>query len=119
MAYSIEARVPYIELGCVDAALSLPPEEKIREGYTKYPLRRLAEKILPHTIAWRREKIGFEAPTQIWLNQHQSVMEKEIQNSRILKHICKFAPRLEKLRLEIQWRLYNIAVWERLYNVQP
>jgi asparagine synthase (glutamine-hydrolysing) len=119
MAYSIEARVPYIELSCIDAALSLLPEEKIREGYTKYPLRRLAEMILPYTIAWRREKVGFEAPIQIWLNQHQSIMENEIQNSRILKHICKFVPALRQLRLELRWRLFNIAVWERLFRVQP
>jgi asparagine synthase (glutamine-hydrolysing) len=119
MACSIEARVPYIELNCIETALSLTPEDKIREGYTKYPLRKIAEKILPYTIAWRKEKIGFEAPTQIWLNQHLIIMQNEIQKSRILKHICKFVPGLEKLRLEMRWRLYNIAVWERLYNVQP
>lgn len=119
MAHSIEARVPYVELNCIEAALSLPSAEKIREGYTKYPLRKLAERILPYSIAWRREKIGFEAPTQIWLNRHHSIMENEIQNSKILKRICRFIPNLKKLRLEMQWRLYNIAVWERLFNVQP
>jgi asparagine synthase (glutamine-hydrolysing) len=119
MAYSIEARVPYVELGCIQAALSLYPEEKIRKGYTKYPLRKIAEKILPYTIAWRREKIGFEAPAQLWLDQYQSIMQNEIQHSRILKRICKFLPELKKLKLEIRWRLYNIAIWERLYHVQP
>lgn len=119
MAHSIEARVPYIELSCIETALSLPSDEKIREGYTKYPLRKLAEKILPYTIAWRRNKIGFEAPTEIWLSKHNGIMKSEIQNSRILKHICRFVPELEGLKLEIQWRLYNIAVWERLFNVQP
>ena len=119
MAYSIEARVPYIELSCIETALSLSPEDKIRGGYTKYPLRKIAEKILPYTIAWRREKIGFEAPTQIWLNQYRGIMQNQIQHSRILKRICKCLPNLKKLRLEMQWRLYNIAVWERLYNVQP
>ncbi len=118
MAFSIEARVPYIELNCIQSALSLPSEEKIKEGYTKYPLRKLAEKILPFHIAWRREKIGFEAPTDIWLNKHQSIMEKEIRDSKILKHICRYIPDLKKLKLEIRWRLYNIAIWERLYNVQ-
>ena len=119
MAYSIEARVPYVELGCIETALSLRSEEKIREGYTKYPLRRLAEEILPYAIAWRRDKIGFEAPAEIWLNRHRSIMENEIKNSKILKRICKFIPDLKKIRLEMRWRLYNIAVWERLYNVQP
>ncbi len=118
MAHSIEARVPYIELGCIEAALSLPPEEKIREGYTKFPLRIVARDILPYAIASRKRKIGFEAPTKIWLRKHNGIMQNEVQKSEILKRVCEFIPDLNSLKAEMCWRLYNIAVWERLYNVQ-
>jgi asparagine synthase (glutamine-hydrolysing) len=118
MAHSIEARVPYIELGCIEVALSLPPEQKIREGYTKFPLRKIAEDILPNAIASRKRKIGFEAPTEIWLRKHNNIMQNEVQESEILKRVCRFIPDLNKLKAEMRWRLYNIAVWERLYHVQ-
>jgi asparagine synthase (glutamine-hydrolysing) len=118
MSHAIEARVPYIELSCISAALSLLPEEKIRDGFTKYPLRVIAKDILPSSIAWRREKIGFEAPSRTWLDNHHMIMQLELSNSKILDHICAYLPDPEQLNPEIQWRLYNIAVWEKLYHVQ-
>jgi asparagine synthase (glutamine-hydrolysing) len=118
MAHSIEARVPYVEIGCIETSLRIPPGQRIRGGYTKYPLRRIAEKILPASIAWRKNKIGFEAPSAVWLGQQRPLMVKDIEHSGILRKVCQSIPPLEQLGLEMQWRLYNIAVWERLFNVQ-
>jgi asparagine synthase (glutamine-hydrolysing) len=117
MAFSIEARVPFIEADCVYTALDLPAAEKIRGGYTKYPLRKLAEEILPGEIAWRRNKIGFEAPADLWLKRHQAVMHAEIDRSCVLNRICNRIPDLGTLNTEMQWRLYNIAIWERMFDV--
>ncbi|NPU86187.1 MAG: asparagine synthase (glutamine-hydrolyzing) [Syntrophaceae bacterium] len=117
MAFSIEARVPFIEADCVRTALDLPAAEKIREGYTKYPLRKLAEEILPGEIAWRRNKIGFEAPADLWQKRHQAVMQAEIDRSCVLNRICNRIPDLGTLNTEMQWRLYNIAIWERMFDV--
>ncbi len=118
MAHSIEARVPYVEVDCIETSLRIPPAERIRNGYTKYPLRCLAERILPPSIAWRRNKFGFEAPVSLWLGRHRPLMGREVRDSAILRQICRFLPPLESLGLEMQWRLYNIAIWERLFNVQ-
>ena len=118
MANSIESRVPYVEVDCVETSFRIPTESKIRNGYTKFPLRRIAEKILPATIAWRRNKYGFEAPTALWLKTHKPLMAGEIVDSKILKTICQSMPDLAKLGLEMQWRLYNTALWERLFHVE-
>jgi asparagine synthase (glutamine-hydrolysing) len=117
MAHSIEARVPFVELNCIETGISLRPEEKICKGFTKYPLRLLAEKILPKLIAWRTYKIGFEAPTQLWLSQHQDHMQKMVDESLLLKTICRNIPRLKNINLEMRWKLYNVAVWEKQYKV--
>ena len=117
MAHSIEARVPFVELNCIETAISLRPEEKICNGFTKYPLRLLAEEILPKSIAWRTNKVGFEAPTQLWLSQHEDRMQKMVDGSLLLKNICKDIPRINKLNLEMRWKLYNVSVWEKQYNV--
>jgi len=117
MAHSIEARVPYLSHCCVEAALSLPPTDKINKGYTKYSLRQLAEKILPVSIAWRRNKFGFEAPNELWLKKHLPVMKNQVSASMLLKSICSRIPDLQELSLDMQWKLYNIAVWESQYSV--
>lgn len=118
MAHSIEARVPYVDHCCVERALLIEAREKIKDGYTKYPLRELASTILPTSIAWRKKKIGFEAPEQIWFQQHCGKMQQEVINSTILKKICAQIPNLRKTTFDIAWRLYNIAVWERIYNIE-
>jgi asparagine synthase (glutamine-hydrolysing) len=80
-------------------------------------LRKLAEEILPGEIAWRRNKIGFEAPADLWLKRHQAVMHAEIDRSCVLNRICNRIPDLGTLNTEMQWRLYNIAIWERMFDV--
>jgi asparagine synthase (glutamine-hydrolysing) len=117
MAHSIEARVPFVEMNCIETAISLQPEEKIRNGFTKYPLRLLADKILPKSIAWRTNKIGFEAPTKLWLGKHENHMQVMVDDSPLLKRICRDVPRLNSLNLDMRWKLYNVAVWERQYHV--
>jgi len=104
-------------LNCIETGISLKPEEKICNGFTKYPLRLLAEKILPECIAWRTNKIGFEAPTQLWLGQHENHMQKRVDESLLLRNICRNIPRLKTINLEMRWKLYNVSVWEKQYNV--
>jgi asparagine synthase (glutamine-hydrolysing) len=117
MAHSIEARVPFIEHRCIENAVAQDPKNKIRNGFTKHPLRILADKILPNEIAWRTNKIGFEAPDAIWLEQHLSLMNEAVNESIILKYICKNIPDLSKQPLGVRWKLYNLAVWEKQFNV--
>ena len=118
MAHSIEARVPFVETNCIETAVSLNPGDKIRNGFTKYPLRLLADAILPHSIAWRTNKIGFEAPTKLWLDQHDHHMQEQVDQSALLKHVCFHVPKLNTLTLDMRWKLYNISVWERQYDLE-
>lgn len=117
MAHSIEARVPFIEWNCIETAVSLPPEDKIRRGFTKYPLRLLADEILPEAVAWRKNKVGFEAPARLWLDRHADRMQEMVDGSALLRHVCREVPDLRGLTLEMRWRLYNVSVWEKQYGV--
>jgi len=60
MAWSIEARVPFVDHKIIEMAVSLQPNDKIQNGYTKYALRKIMDKKMPDNITWRRNKIGFE-----------------------------------------------------------
>lgn len=67
MAHSREVRLPFLSHELAGFAFSLPAGFKIREGYTKWVLRRAMESRLPAAIVWRKDKIGFEPPQQSWM----------------------------------------------------
>ena len=66
MAVGLEARVPFLDLSVVSAALSLPSHLKLNGLTSKYVLRKLLNDQLPTAIV-RRRKHGFEVPVDRWL----------------------------------------------------
>lgn len=67
MAHSREVRLPFLSHHLVDYVFSLPDNMKLRNGYTKYILRKSMESILPKSITWRIDKTGYEPPQSNWL----------------------------------------------------
>ena len=66
MAFSLEARVPYLDHQFYGWCARLDPEQKIRGDARKRLLKRLAERYLPHDIV-HRPKQGFMMPLERWL----------------------------------------------------
>ncbi|MBI3272534.1 MAG: asparagine synthase (glutamine-hydrolyzing) [Planctomycetes bacterium] len=65
MAVALEVRTPFLDHALVEYALALPSHLKLRRFTTKYLLRRLADRLLPPGIAWRRKQ-GFGVPLSAW-----------------------------------------------------
>lgn len=118
MAHSIEARVPYVDRSVVACALRLPESGLLHDGFSKYPLRQLAARVLPPEIAWRRIKIAFEPPMQSWLGALRQQMQLEVERSPLISRLCAAVPRVADQRLALQWRLYNLARWQTLFAVE-
>jgi asparagine synthase (glutamine-hydrolysing) len=120
MRHAIETRVPFLDHRLVELAFSLPSDYKIRDGWTKYVLRSGFSDVLPKEVAWREEKIGYEAPEWTWLSAQEPEMIREIRASRILGELVD-TPRLTQnycsLSLKERWAYYSVAVWERVYGV--
>jgi asparagine synthetase B (glutamine-hydrolysing) len=117
MAHSVEARVPYVDLDVVAHALRLPLDTLFRDGYSKYPVRLLADQVLPAAVVWRKSKIGFEPPLEEWLATLGPRAEAQIAGSALLRRLCRVLPSYAQLPLAMRWRLYNVAAWERIYGV--
>jgi asparagine synthase (glutamine-hydrolysing) len=66
MAVSLEARVPLLDHKLLEFAATVPASLKLKNGQSKYLLRRLLEKRVPKSIV-DRPKQGFEAPIGAWL----------------------------------------------------
>jgi len=83
LASSVEARYPFLDLPLVEFAQSMPPGLKLNEFTEKYALRRIAERVLPKTIA-EREKYAFVAPgSPHLLNQSIDWIEDLLSFDRI------------------------------------
>jgi asparagine synthase (glutamine-hydrolysing) len=66
MAFSLEARVPYLDHEFFGWCARLDPEHKVRGDARKVLLKRLAERYLPRDIV-HRAKQGFMMPLDRWL----------------------------------------------------
>jgi asparagine synthase (glutamine-hydrolysing) len=118
MRHSIEARLPFLDYRLLQLSLSIPFWYKIKDGWTKFILRKSVESLLPKSIVWRKNKKGFEAPTNEWMKIIEKDLSKEISNSEILKKILKQNANIENLDQIQKWRLYNVAKWEKIYNIK-
>ena len=118
MAHSVETRLPFLDYKCVELALSINNDYKVKDGWSKFILRKAVEKKLPGEVVWRREKLGFNAPEARWLSELAQDMETTIRNSKLLNEridMDKFD--FGSLDMRSKWRYFNVAKWEQIYQV--
>lgn len=67
MYHGRELRLPFLDHKLVEFLFTLPASFKIKDGWTKWLLRSSMQQDLPSEIAWRKDKIGFEPPQKMWM----------------------------------------------------
>ena len=67
MAHSVETRLPFLNHELIEFVFTLPDSFLLKDGWTKFILRKSMEEYLPPKIIWRKEKVGFETPQEKWL----------------------------------------------------
>lgn len=67
MAFSVEARVPFLDYRLVEHLAALPLDQKIRGGVTKYVLRQAIRGLVPDAVRCRMDKMGFVTPEEVWM----------------------------------------------------
>ncbi|MBP6386954.1 MAG: asparagine synthase (glutamine-hydrolyzing), partial [Pseudarcicella sp.] len=93
MANSIETRLPFLSHQLVEYIFTLPAIMKVKDGFTKHILRKVADDLpLPKEITWRVDKIGYEPPQSDWMqkvsiddkkkNYHFIEQEKKLSDSQ-------------------------------------
>ncbi|RYY13362.1 MAG: asparagine synthase (glutamine-hydrolyzing), partial [Chitinophagaceae bacterium] len=80
MANGREVRLPFLSHELVSFIFTLPVRYKLRDGFTKWILRKAMHSRLPEQIAWRKDKIGFEPPQKIWMEM--PAMQERIHESK-------------------------------------
>jgi asparagine synthase (glutamine-hydrolysing) len=69
MAFSIEARVPFLDHEFVEFIFSLPIDQKIDGGWNRAVYRRAMKGRMPEKNRRRRSKIGFTNPDVAWMKE--------------------------------------------------
>jgi asparagine synthase (glutamine-hydrolysing) len=113
MYHGVESRLPFLDHRLVEYSLSLPLEFKLKHNETKHVLRDMMAGYVPHEVIYRKDKKGFEAPSSFW-TQFISQTANQVIGSKILKEMIQGEVPKNK---EIEWRLANISLWERAFNV--
>lgn len=86
MAFSREARLPYLDYELVDFCIRLPDHYWVRNGWQKWILRQAAGGVIPSSIRWRADKVGYAAPLDHWLRgelrawAHDRVMDFRLRD---------------------------------------
>jgi asparagine synthase (glutamine-hydrolysing) len=65
MMHSLEVRAPFLDIELVDFVRRIPADYKLRNGTTKYILKKALEPVLPHDVLYRPKK-GFGSPIGAW-----------------------------------------------------
>jgi asparagine synthase (glutamine-hydrolysing) len=126
MAFSIEARVPYLDTEFTNYIASLPYDQKIRNGVTKFALRNAIKGVIPEEIRMRMDKMGFVTPEESWMKYElkdyitdilysSSFKNRRYWNSdKVIEDYQKFIDGKTTYTHEI-WRIVCTELWLRKF----
>jgi len=126
MAFSLEARLPFLDYRLVEFSFSLPVHLKMDGGVTKVILREAMEGTLPESIRNRMDKIGFATPEEIWFRKGLRDWIGKILSSKSFAEREYFdVPKVKRIFLEycegkrndhfLIWRWVNLELWLRTF----
>lgn len=127
MRFSVESRVPFLDHRLVELTLSLPSDQIINNGYSKYILREAMSGLLAESIRSRRDKIGFGTPENTWLRTpvFRDLIETILTSDFFRQHPyidIHRATKAYKMHLNGQkniarqiWKWINIYLWHHQF----
>lgn len=124
MAFSREARVPFLDVRLVEFAYALPASLRIRDGWTKWIVRDAMRGSLPDDVLWRRDKLGFPTPQRRWLQEGVEEIRKLFAatetrsraylSETMMTNLGTIAPE-DVNRVPGLWRMVNLEQWLQIF----
>lgn len=129
MANSVEIRVPYLDLELVEFSTTIPIDLKMHGKQTKYILRKVAEKYLPHEIIYR-PKSGFGAPVEHWIRHElndyivQNLSQNNIEKSGLFNYsqLQKMIEQNKSGKINASYSVWSLMAiqswWKQFYSLE-
>ncbi len=125
--FSIECRHPFLDHRMVEFAFSLPPTQKIRDGWTKYVMRNAMKGFIPEAIRRKRKKFGTPIPQRRWMRELRRDIRKLFESHKfrergyfnqpaildVFDRYCEGKlSRIERqYYANVLWRILNLELW--------
>lgn len=109
MAYSLEARAPFIDdHRVIEFSFEMPHELKFKNGEKKYILKKLLGKYIPDHLI-NRPKMGFGVPIYDWLRGDlQYLIDQYMNHEHIEKQNIFNSKAIQNLKLRFQHKSDNM-----------
>jgi len=127
MMESIEIRSPFMDYRLMEFAFSIPNDLRFKNGITKIIQRETIGKSLPDSITKNRKKIGFNTPFTDYISNDPSFKSyllntinsehftsKRIWDAKKIKKVFENASKYPEFPF---WRIVNLEVWSKVYNI--
>jgi asparagine synthase (glutamine-hydrolysing) len=113
MMHSLEVRAPFLDIELVDFVRRVPADYKLRNGTTKYILKKALEPVLPHDVLYRPKK-GFGSPIGRWFQNRTlrfdspipPMLNRAFAQKKIAQHLGGTSDERGFL-----WNLYLLNQW--------
>jgi asparagine synthase (glutamine-hydrolysing) len=127
MAFSVEARVPFLDYRMVEFCIGLSDQEKIHGGVTKDILRRSMRGLVPDLILDRKDKMGFVTAEKLWTTRDMASkfriklteavdMMPGILNSNIVDQFDQVINGSKQFDFRY-WRAISAGAWAKVFDV--
>ncbi|MCI5218279.1 MAG: asparagine synthase (glutamine-hydrolyzing) [Candidatus Electrothrix sp. LOE2] len=120
MAFSLEARVPYLDYRLVEYVLGLPEHLKIQDGETKYLQKKALGKYTIPEILNRTDKIGFGTPGDEWMmtdKWQQLTVKNYADLAETFPDIFQQNASLPKKGFD-RWKINQLCTWKNIFQVK-
>jgi asparagine synthase (glutamine-hydrolysing) len=130
MAHSIETRLPFLDYKLVEFAVNCPPSMKLRDGWSKWILRKVMKGAMPESVRLRKSKLGFDVPLNGWLrdglsNGHRPLWENPTLRMGRFLDARKLAAETRAflngdrraLTVDPLFRAISLELWARVHDV--
>lgn len=121
MATMVEGREPFLDHRLVEFVLQISRSLRIKNGTTKYLLKKAVEGLIPDEIIYRRKQ-GFAAPMTEWMRgEFHEWLKSEVLGSRLVKEGVLNSSYIERMLAihksgkkdfgQLLWNLLNLSLW--------
>ena len=119
MMHALEVRSPFLDHPLMEFLASCPIQYKLRQGQSKFLLRRAMRNILP-PATFKRPKMGFGIPHGKWLaDEWRPWMESILLDPRVDRQKILRRSRMEKMirehadgTVDHRYKLWNLIVFQ-------
>jgi asparagine synthase (glutamine-hydrolysing) len=122
MAFSVEARLPFLDHRLVEFIFSIPLDKLIHKGWTKHVLRESLKGKIPEDIRMRKGKLAFSVPQKKWLGEISDYLIETFSNDfRAGKYIDKNnilnSVKSGRYNDKLLYRAFALEKWMKVFDL--